>query len=337
MNSKSLLITVLCVLFAAPAFAQNPPAAQGKPPADAGPKISDDEQKALVKINTAPDAGAKLKATTEYFKKYAQSPQRRRVAEHVAGAVDKVADPNQKIALAQQYLATFDKPEEAWIIIGPLLDTEVAQNKIELAFQDGAKYLGKNPEDPRVLVQLAVFGVIEMQKQNQKYVPQAQQYSTKALEILEGDKQPAQMDKEGWDTFRNSSLPKMYQVQGLLAFFSNDKAKAKEKLENAAGLDQSDPLTFAVLGNIYDEEYQVAAKEYQSAPPKLRDESLKKAMEKMDQVIENFARAIAAADGKQQYQAMQQQLTQSLEQYYTFRHQSTKGMKEMIEGFKKKS
>jgi hypothetical protein len=57
----------------------------------------------------------------------------------------------------------------------------------------------------------------------------------------------------------------------------------------------------------------------------------------MDEVVDWFARAIANSEGKAGYEAMQQALMQQLTQYYSFRHNnSTAGLKELIEKYKKK-
>ena len=301
-------------------------------------KISDAEQQALNKINTAPDAAAKLKAAGDYLKKFGKSPMRQKVALHVAETIERISDHGQRIAASRQFLSTFNQPDEAWYVEALITESLLAQNKTDEAFQEAAKYLEKQPDDLRVLTQLSVAGINQVQQQNAKYAQPTKDYSSRGLALIEGDKKPAQMEKEFWDKYRNYALPRLYQIQGLLALFGNDRDTAKAKLENAAGLDQSDPVTFAALGQIYDDEYRVLAKEYQAAPPRVREEALKKAMDKLDQAIENFARAVAACDGKPPYQAMQQQLMQSLESYYSFRHDGkTDGLKAYIDKFKKPS
>ncbi|HWQ32171.1 MAG TPA: hypothetical protein VNQ79_04745 [Blastocatellia bacterium] len=315
-------------------------AAWGRSPAQAKdqPKISDGEQQALNKINSAPDVPAKLKAAGDYLKKYGKSPMRPKVAIHVAENIERTADHAQRVAQARQFVSTFNQPDEAWYVEVALVESLLAQNKVDEAFQEGAKYLEKQPEDLRVMTPLAVAGLNQLQQQNQKYVQQTKDYSSRALALIEGDRRPERMEKEFWDKYRNHALPRLYQVQGLFALFTNDRETAKARLENAAGLDQSDPVTFAALGQIYDDEYRAVAKEYQAAPPGLRDELLKKANEKIDQVIEYYARAIAAAEGKAQFQPMQQQLMQALEAYYSFRHDGkADGLKAYIEKFKKPS
>lgn len=300
------------------------------------PKISDGEQKALNKVQAAADLPAKLKAAEEYLKKYGKSTMRPKVAAHLAQSIEGINDQAQRVTLSKQYVSTFDRPEEAWNVAAMMVEAMINQKKVAEAFQDGGKYLTKQPDDLRVLTLLAIAGIIEVQQQNMQFAQQTRDYSAKAVELIEGDRKPALMEQSAWEQYRGYSLPRMYQVQGLLAFYSGDKATAKTRLENATGIDQSDPVSFAVLGQLYDEEYQVAAKEYQSAPPKLREDALKKATEKMDHVIENFARAVAAAEGKAQYQPLQSQLLPVLEAYYEFRHDGKKdGLKEYIEKFKK--
>ena len=92
-----------------------------------------------------------------------------------------------------------------------------------------------------------------------------------------------------------------------------------------------------LLGMIVDDEYQDLAKRYnvEKAGPG-KDALLKEAYVKMDEVIDWFARAIAASEGKPEYAQLQQQLMQNLEAYYKSRNNgSTQGMKELIQKYKK--
>ena len=127
-------------------------------------------------------------------------------------------------------------------------------------------------------------------------------------------------------------------MQGLLAYLTGDKAAAREKMDRAAQLNPNDPFTMMMMGNFADEEYQDLAKQYQAAKEgPIRDGIYKQALAKMDTVIDYFARAAAAAEGKPEYKGLQDQVQKGLEAYYSFRHNgSTTGLKELVEKYKKK-
>ena len=86
------------------------------------PKLSDDEGKAVLKINEAKDAAAKLQAATEFLKKYPKSLVRAQVAEHVASHISGVSDAAQRIAFSETYLSIFKEPGEPERVQFSLLD-----------------------------------------------------------------------------------------------------------------------------------------------------------------------------------------------------------------------
>ena len=327
----------LCVVAALtmPALAQtqnpqNPQAAQA-------PKVPDDERKALEKINTVTGTAAKLQAADEYVKKFGKSPRRAKVASYISNEISNVQDNAQRIALAQSFIATFTQPEEVDLVKPTMIDALVKANKLDEAFSEAAKYLEKHPDDVLLQTQLAIIGAEQAQHQNTKFVPASQQFGVKAIELMETDKKPAQMDAAAWQQYRGQWLPRLYQSQGVLLYLANDRPGARERLEKSVGLDANDPSTLMMLGMLSDDEYQQLAKQYntEKAGPG-KDAILKQAFAKMDEVIDWFARAVAASEGKPEFQVMNQQLMQNLQSYYSYRHNnSTDGLKQLIEKYKK--
>ena len=85
-----------------------------------------------------------------------------------------------------------------------------------------------------------------------------------------------------------------------------------------------------------DEEYQALAANYNvTAPGTERNELLKKANEKMDQVIEMFARIVALTDARAEAKQLNEQIRQSLESYYKYRHKNLDGLQDLINKYKK--
>jgi hypothetical protein len=308
-------------------------AAQEKPKEQ--PKISEDEAKALQKINTAPTTAEKVKLAVEFNKKFKKSSQRSKVADYVAGQISAEKDAAQKLQLAQQFLASFDQPGEADLVKPAQIDAYTMTGKFDEAFAEGAKYLATHPDDAFVHAQLGWSGANQVQKQGPtwKHAQAASQHLAKALEMLEGDKKPEKTDAKYWSEYRNSWLPRLYQAQGVLAYLANDKAKAKDSLEKSVGLDPHELSTLAMLGNIANDEYNELAKRYQT---ERKSDLLNKALEKMDEVIDWYARGVAAAEGNAQMKEMQQQMLEQLKQYYAFRHDGkTDGLQALIDKYKK--
>jgi hypothetical protein len=118
-----------------------------------------------------------------------------------------------------------------------------------------------------------------------------------------------------------------------MLYSANDKAQAKENLEKSAGLEPYDPSTLMMLVNITNEEYQTLAQQYQTQK---KEEILTKALERMDEVIEWLARAVAATAGKDEMKQANQSFRENLEAYYSFRHEGkTDGLQALIDKFRK--
>ncbi len=335
MNPRKMASTVfiMCAMFS-PAFgsAQTQQSQPQTPPQTQG--VSEDEKKALDKINTATDPTLKLQAASEYLKKFGKSPMRKRVATFLAEAVSLVEDPAQKVTLAQTYMTTFDQPDEVEMVKPYLVDGLVRSNKLDEGFAEGATYLEKHPEDVLLRTQLAIVGANQVQKQNPKYVAASKQYAKQSIELMEGDKKPPLMDPAAWTPYKTQWLPKLYQAQGVMAYVSSDRAGARTHLEKAATLDPGDPVNAMLLGTFANEEYQELAKKYNAEK---NEAVLKQAQAKMDEVINWYARAVAGSEGKPAYEAMYKELLPNLEQYYSYRNNgSNKGLKELIEKYKTK-
>jgi len=330
---------VVCAFLACPAaFAAVQDKQQSK---DNAPKISEGEQKAIEKINAASGVAEKLKAAAEYVKKNSKSQMRPRVAAYVSDEIAKVTDHNQRIGFVENFTKTFNLPEEADLIKPTLIDSLIGSNKFEEAFNEGSKHIERKPDDVIVLTQVAWAGANQAKAQFQPNQPaptamlqKASASGAKAVELLEGDKKPESMDATFWNNFRNSWLPRLYQAQGVILYFSNDKTGAKDKLEKAAGLDPYDPPTLLMLSDILNAEYSKLGEQYQA---ERKQSLLNEALKKMDELIDWLARAAAATEGNAQYQAVNPQIMEQLKNYYSYRHEGkTDGLTELIEKYKKK-
>ncbi|MBI3654564.1 MAG: tetratricopeptide repeat protein [Acidobacteria bacterium] len=300
------------------------------------PQISADEQKALLKIKDAPDPAAKLQAASEYIKKYPKSPHRFEAASHVSGEITK-AEPATQITLAQTYLTIFTDAKEADLINAVLVDAYLKTNKIEEGFKLGAAYVEKNPDEVGVLTQLAVTGVEQAKQRNTAYVQQSVNYGMKAIALIEADKIPETYNADARAKYKTFWLPYLYQSLGLVAYMSGNKEDARAKLDKALAINPNDPFTYVLLGSLINEEYQTLAESHKtmmSGP--LKDETLKRATAKIDEIVDLYAHAIALAAGDAKYQTLHDQIMQDLTTYYKYRHNgTTEGLQALIDKYKK--
>jgi tetratricopeptide (TPR) repeat protein len=301
------------------------------------PQVSDAENKALAKINAAVGADAKLTAADEFVKKHAKSAERPKVVQHIAGEITKVQDAAQQVALWERFLTVFTEPGDTDLIAPTLVEAYLKANRVDDMFRVGATAVQKNPNDVVMLTQLAIFGIEQAKQQNPKYVQQSMQYGAKAIELIEADKKPELMDATGWNQYKTYWLPQLYQSLGLVSLMTGNKAEAKARLDKAAAINDSDPFTFVLLGSMANDQYQELAEKHKTmnAGP-VKDDTLKQAHERLDSVIEFYARAVALAEGKPAYQRLRDQIMQDLQTYYKYRHKgSTDGLQQLIDKYKK--
>lgn len=327
-----------CLLTILPAFASLRVSAQGQgaPPAKSE-TIPDDERKALDALNTATDPAGKVQVGVAFLKKYSKSPRRIKVANYLASEIAKVDDAAQRLTLAATYQSSFNQPEELDLVKPTVVDAYLKQNKFDEAFAEGAKHIARQPEDVLLQTQLGITGIEQAQRQNPKFLQVSQQYAGKAIELMEADKKPALIEAAQWQAYRNQWLPRLYQAQGVALYLNNDRPGARGKFEKSVGLDAQNPSTLMMLGMLADDEYQALAKQFNGEKSQAgKDAILKQAFAKMDEVIDWFARAVAASDGKAEFQQMNQSLMGNLEQYYKFRNNgSSDGMQKVIDKYKK--
>jgi Flp pilus assembly protein TadD len=299
------------------------------------PKASDAEVKEARKVEAAADAQGRLTAAGAFLKKYPKSELRPQLAQLVVDKIGGVTDPAQRLTLAQNFQTLFDQPSEADLINPILLSAYLKTNRTDEAFALAAKIADSLPNPVPILTDLSFAGYAQAQQQNIKYVPQAIQYSGRAIDLLEGDKKPAYLDAATWGTYKTTLLPSLYQVQGFLLFAGGDAATAKTKLIKATTLNPTDAMNYALLGNIRNDEYQNLAAQYKAATGATQSDLLKQAEAVLDQIIDDYAHAVALAEGNPRYQALHDQLLPDLQSYYKYRHKgSTDGLQALIDKYK---
>jgi hypothetical protein len=309
----------------------------------ASPQLSDAEKQALNAerqalnaVNSAPDATAKLAAATEFVSKFPKSTVRLRVAQLVADEIGKIANAAEAIPLAEKAQTVFTAENEQLEIMKPmLLSTYNRGGRVDDAFKVAAEVLSKRPDDINVLVQMTAAGTDQARQNNGKNIPQTLQYGAKAIELIEGNKKPAQLAEADWATFK-PMLAQLYQETAVLNLVSGNLAEARTRLTKATGLGTKDAYPFALLASLINEEYSKGAADYQKMPAgPMKQETLKRLEGLLDSIIDNYAHAAALATGKPEYQELMKQVIPDLTNYYKFRHnQTTDGLQELIDKYK---
>lgn len=327
MKTRSkLLITPLLILTAVSSVTAQ----------DSQPKVSADEQKMAQAVLALPDPTGRLKSAADFVKKYPKSSLRIQVARGLVNQIGDVTDATQKVNLAQTFQGIFTAAAELEMIMPVLLEGLGQAKRPDEAFAKGAEFLAKNPDSLLSLIQLLSIGTEAAKNQNAKFVEQSFQYGTHAIQLIETDKKPSEMDAASWPKFKSDLLPSMYQSMGLLNLIKGDRAKARASYVKASELAPSDPFNFVMLASIVNDEYQTSAKKYQGLPAgPAKDEELKKAQTLMDATIDAYAHAIAVSEGTASLATVRQQYLQDLEAYYKYRHKnSTEGMQQLIDKYK---
>jgi tetratricopeptide (TPR) repeat protein len=299
-------------------------------------QASADEQKALLKVQNAPTLAAKIEAAKEYMKKHANGVERFKLVQHFAGEISKASDAATQISTAETLLTIFHDPKETALINSILIDSYVKAGKPDEAFKVGGAYLEKNPNDVSVLTQLAIFGVEQAKRGNGNFAQPSQTYGGKAIELIDADKMPENMDATAWGEYKTRWLPQLHQSLGILSYMMKKQDEAKVRFEKAVAINPNEPFNYAMLGSLANEEYQKYAEQYKSlmAGP-LKDEALKRANAKLDEIIDLFAHAVGLAQGNPAYQALHDAIMQDLQLYYQSRKGSTTGLQELINKYKK--
>ncbi len=298
-------------------------------------KISADEEKLIKKIEAGKDFASKLKTTTDLVKKFPKSAARPQVVNYLGTEVFSSKDDTQSIANAQQFFLLFTEPSEMDVIIPNLIFSYLNQKQIGEAFSIGETFISRNPDDVAIRLQLAIEGSNQLRSGNKSFISQTLSFSNKAIELIEANKKTKNLTDETWKEYQTIWLPKLYLSVGIVKISQKNRTEAIVALKKTASLEPKEINAWLLLGTTYDEEYQEIAREYVITEGKEKDAMLKKAQEKLDIVIDYFARVVALTDGEAIYQGLNTQVRENLEVYFKFRNKgSVVGMKELIEKYK---
>jgi hypothetical protein len=299
-------------------------------------KVSGGERDALAKIEKAKGAEAKLQAGADFVRKYPKSPLRAKVARAVADEIAGTSDEQLKISLAETYLGFFNEPTEAGLVNDALLNAYINAGRAADAFKMADSRLAKNPDDIDLLRSLAVVASNETIKGSNTYAAQGQQYGAKAIGLLEADKKPDGVDDAKWASYKAEALPTLYRATGIIAYKTNDRARAMAQLTKAAEMKLNDPGVYLLLSELSYDDYDLLTKQFNVAPAAEKQAVLAKAQAALDKVIETYAQAVAMTEGNPQYQQAHDALKDDVTKFYKFRHNnSDAGLQQLFDKYKK--
>jgi hypothetical protein len=136
--------------------------------------------------------------------------------------------------------------------------------------------------------------------------------------------------------YKKDWLPQLYLSLGIVSYMTGNKDDAKARFEKTVAIGAMDPMGYIMLGTLANEEYQQMAERYKTlmAGP-AKDETLKRANTKLDEIIDLYAHAVGLMTGDARYQTLHDQILQDLTAYYKYRKNSTDGLQELINKYKK--
>ena len=329
------MFKILSALALACALAGGAAAAQEKPK-QGGPKVSSGERDAALKIEKATGTEARLQLAAAFVKKYPQSPLRPQVAEVIAREIAETTDQQAKGALAQTFLEIFNLPDEAALVTPSLLVSYISTGQTQDAMTLGSQWLAKHPDDIDAMLSLTIAATTAAINNNNAFVAQGRDYGAQAIALLEADKMPAGWDAAKWPGFRQRALVSLYRETGVLAHLSGNREAARPLLEKAATLHSTDPGVYLILAGYAGDEYDLRSKAFNVAAAEQKPAALKTAEAALDNLIEAYARAVAATEGDARYTKANEGIRADLERNYKFRHKgSTEGMQALIDKYKK--
>lgn len=293
------------------------------------------EKQALKEIRSAQDVAAKLAQAKEFVNTFPASTARPELVALVATEIAKLKDSKQAVKLAEEARRSFTSAQEQETITPILLDAYAGAGRADDVFKLTSEMLTYDPENLRALIQMTLTGTEQAKKKNKKYVTLALQYGMKAIELIEADRKPADMETKTWEGLK-LALPQLYQQTAVLNLVEGNNAEAQTRMLRAVSLDVKDPYPLAILGRMLDDEYTKRVAAFSAMAEGESKASEKKNIEQLlDKIIEKYVRSVALSIGKIQHQLVMRTLIPHLITYYRFRHNnSIAGLQQLLDQYR---
>ncbi|CAN5815498.1 hypothetical protein BH18ACI4_BH18ACI4_03670 [soil metagenome] len=249
-------------------------------------------------------------------------------------ACPEVAGEEQVSAYLKNFVNLYEKANRKSQV------SDLVYNKKDYAkaFEVGKAVLADEPENLKVLIDLAYAGFASATAKNDAFMADAINYARKAMELIEAGKAP---DK--WEPYlgKDDALAYLNNIIGQLTVQKNP-GEALQSLIKVAQYEsklKKLPFTYATIAAAYEAgSYAKLSEEYKTKfGGKDETPESKLALENINQVIDRmvdaYARAVALAGTDAAQQADKKEWMDSLNTWYKYRHnQSDAGLSEMVAG-----
>lgn len=194
------------------------------------------EALALFKFDIAEDASLRIQTANHFLAQYPQSVKRAEVARRLAVQISELPDPDKRVEGLERLQGLFKELNETSFIDLLLLRAYSQANRPEDALRVGSAYIEKNPDDVVALVQLAVIDQSLIKRLDPPLTRQSLQYGDRAINLIEADRKPANIDAESWNKSKTAWLAKLYQASASIHSLRGESVLAERKSNRAMAL-----------------------------------------------------------------------------------------------------
>jgi hypothetical protein len=245
-------------------------------------------------------------------------------------ACPEAAGEEQQAAYLKNFVTLFEKANRK----GQVTDLVYAKKDYVKAFELGKQVLAEEPENLKVLIDLAYAGYAS---KNPALSADALSYAQNAIRMIESGK-----TLESWTPYmsKDDTLGYLYNATGSLNLQKNPGLALKDFIKAAQFNSKISklPATYATIAQTYEASaYAKLASDYE-ANYKGKDETpeSKLAVENINQVVDRmidaYARAVALAGNEPAEQANKKLWMEQLTIWYKYRNKSEAGLNELIAG-----
>ncbi|HEU4479414.1 MAG TPA: hypothetical protein VFR80_12920 [Pyrinomonadaceae bacterium] len=245
-------------------------------------------------------------------------------------ACPEAAGEEQQAAYLKNFVSLFEKANRK----GQINDLVYAKKDYPKAFELGKQVLAEEPENLKVLIDLAYAGYAS---KNPALSADSLSYAQKAIQMIESGK-----TLETWAPYVNKedTLGYLYNATASLNLQKDPALALKDFIKAAQfnGKISKLPSTYATIAQSYEASaYAKLASDYER-DHKGKDETpeSKLAVENINQVVDRmidaYARAVALAGNEPAEQANKKLWMDELTKWYTYRNKSQTGLPELIAG-----
>jgi hypothetical protein len=299
------------------------------------PTQTSPEEIAFQAVNSARNPAARLAAAEDFVANFPKSPRRPEVARLFSEQLPVLRNTQVALTLVDRARAIFTSAEELEFLQPIALEIYASGNRADEAFALAADFLSRKPDELWALVKLTYLGAREAKERRLKYADTSLVYGLKAIDIIEKNQRPLGMKDSTWVDLK-SKLPGLHIQIGLIKLAQGLTAEAKTQIRSGIQLEPNDPVGLALLGRVLNSEYEKQMIDYQKMDDSSVKQNEKRRLETLlDEIIDAYARAVAFATGKEQHQALLQQVVPDLTSYYKYRNNgSIAGLQKLIDKYK---